>query len=55
MSRLKVDTSLSAKIVVVCGGSGNGKSEWVKRQVKSLKKLVVWDVDEEYVDLPRVK
>lgn len=37
-----------ANIIVVCGGSGSGKSAWVKRQIKRARRLLVWDVNDEY-------
>jgi hypothetical protein len=44
----KVNTALTAKITVVCGGSGSGKSAWVKQQIKTAPRVVVWDIDDEY-------
>lgn len=52
---MKQDTSLNAKITVVCGSSGSGKSAWVKKEVKNAKRLIVWDVDDEYSELKGVK
>ncbi|MBT3041991.1 MAG: hypothetical protein KME67_03945 [Candidatus Thiodiazotropha sp. (ex Codakia orbicularis)] len=37
-----------ANIIVVCGGSGSGKSAWVKRQIARARRLLVWDVNDEY-------
>ena len=45
---MKVNTALKAEIIVVCGGSGSGKSAWVKQQIAKAPRLVVWDVDDEY-------
>lgn len=45
---VKVNTALKASITVVCGGSGSGKSAWVKQQIKNASRLVVWDIDDEY-------
>lgn len=45
---MAVDTSLKANITVVCGGSGSGKSAWVKQQIKKAPRVIVWDVDDEY-------
>jgi len=45
---MAVDTSKSAKIVVVTGSSGSGKSLWVKKQVRRARRLIVWDIDDEY-------
>lgn len=52
---LKVDTSLKASITVVCGGSGSGKSAWVKQQIKKAPRLVVWDIDDEYGEVPGIE
>ncbi|MEW8131477.1 MAG: hypothetical protein AB2758_20685 [Candidatus Thiodiazotropha endolucinida] len=37
-----------ANIIVVCGGSGSGKSAWVKRRIARARRLLVWDVNDEY-------
>lgn len=37
-----------ASISVVCGGSGTGKSAWVKRRLTTVKRLVIWDMTGEY-------
>lgn len=37
-----------ARIVLVCGGSGTGKSAWVKREIAKARRLLVWDVTGEY-------
>lgn len=44
----RVDVERTARIVVVCGSSGSGKSAWVKQQVARAPRLVVWDPDDEY-------
>ena len=36
------------RIVVVCGGSGTGKSEWLKRLLAKSRRMIVWDVKREY-------
>ena len=43
-----IDTRRAAKIVMVAGSSGSGKSAWVKQQVRRATRLIVWDVDDEY-------
>ena len=45
---MAVDTSREAKIVVVTGSSGSGKSLWTKQQIKGAKRLIIWDIDDEY-------
>ncbi len=45
---MTIDVTRSASITVVCGGSGSGKSAWVKQQVRDAHRLIVWDVDDEY-------
>lgn len=52
---MKVDTSREAKIIVVCGSSGSGKSAWTKQQIKGVKRLAVWDIDDEYEAVPNIK
>lgn len=37
-----------ARIVLVCGGSGTGKSAWVKNEISKARRCVVWDVTGEY-------
>jgi len=37
-----------ARIIVVCGSSGSGKSLWVKKRVARSRRLVVWDPAGEY-------
>jgi len=47
---MAVDVTLKANITVVCGSSGSGKSAWTKRQIKGRGRVIVWDVDEEYIN-----
>jgi hypothetical protein len=44
----RVNVSNKAKIVVVCGASGSGKSAWTKKQITRAKRLLIWDIDDEY-------
>ncbi|HET8882608.1 MAG TPA: hypothetical protein VFM56_10580 [Solimonas sp.] len=44
----RIDVSLAASITVVVGSSGSGKSAWLKRQIKTARRLIVWDPDDEY-------
>ncbi|MEW8027427.1 MAG: hypothetical protein AB2766_12645 [Candidatus Thiodiazotropha endolucinida] len=37
-----------AYIVEVCGGAGSGKSAWVKRQIENERRVLIWDVNDEY-------
>jgi hypothetical protein len=45
---IDVDVSRKARIVLVCGGSGTGKSAWVKQQIAKSKRLLIWDSQGEY-------
>ncbi len=47
---MAVDVTLKADITVVCGSSGSGKSAWIKQQLKGRSRVIVWDIDEEYID-----
>ena len=47
---MAVDVTLKANITVVCGSSGSGKSAWTKRQIKGKPRVIVWDIDEEYIN-----
>jgi len=47
---MAVDVTLKANITVVCGSSGSGKSAWTKRQIKGRARVIVWDIDEEYIN-----
>lgn len=46
------DVSLAADITLVCGGSGSGKSTFVKRNATDADRIIVFDSDEEYASLP---
>ena len=46
----KIDTSRKAKIVLVAGSSGSGKSAWTKKQITRAARLIVWDIEGEYSD-----
>lgn len=43
---------LDPDITVVVGSSGSGKSRWVKRQVERAPRVLVYDTDAEYCELP---
>lgn len=48
---LKIDTSQEAKISIVTGSSGSGKSAWTKQQISKAARLIVWDIDDEYGEI----
>lgn len=48
----RIDVSRAASNTVVCGSSGSGKSTLVKREIHGRPRVLVWDVDAEYCDLP---
>jgi hypothetical protein len=52
---MSVDVTRKARSVMVCGGSGTGKSAWVKQQIAKTKRLLIWDTEGEYLDLPKVQ
>ena len=54
---IEIDTSKKADIKVVTGSSGSGKSAWTKQHpdVKKTKRLIVWDIDDEYGEIPQMK
>ncbi|WP_432209991.1 hypothetical protein [Marinobacter alkaliphilus] len=45
---MRIDTTLKAAIQVVCGSSGSGKSVTIKKRLQKEKRLIIWDVDDEY-------
>lgn len=45
------DVTLEARIIVVCGSSGSGKSAWVKQQLAGAARVCAWDPDGEYAEL----
>jgi hypothetical protein len=50
----KIDVTLAADIRAVLGASGTGKSHYTKKEIRRAKRLMVWDADDEYQDLPAV-
>jgi hypothetical protein len=52
---MKVDVTKKAKITIVCGSSGSGKSGWVKKQIKGKKRVVIWDADDEYGSITKLR
>lgn len=37
-------------ITAIVGSSGSGKTAWLKRQIASLERLLVWDIEGQYVE-----
>lgn len=37
-----------ARIILICGGTGTGKSAWVKQQIARAARCIVWDITGEY-------
>lgn len=52
----RVDVRLPSYIRLICGATGAGKSEHVKRSVRHTRRVLVWDMEDEYaaVGLRRV-
>lgn len=46
-----IDVTHQARIVVVCGASGSGKSAWTKQQIEDDARVIVYDSDAEYCEL----
>ncbi|MPY23915.1 hypothetical protein [Shewanella sp. YLB-07] len=57
MPKPRIDTSRNPDIRAVCGGSGSGKSSYVKAELKKMKpkRLIIWDPVDEYGDLCNVR
>jgi hypothetical protein len=47
-----VDVTQAADIQAVLGASGTGKSHYVKATIRKDRRLLVWDIEDEYPDLP---
>lgn len=43
-----VDARLISRISLICGSTGAGKSEYVKRLIRSTRRLIIWDIEDEY-------
>jgi len=54
MTGKRVDVTRAASIIVVCGSSGSGKSAWVKQRIAKARRVLVWDVDDEYEGFERI-
>ncbi|RQW61027.1 helicase HerA domain-containing protein [Vibrio viridaestus] len=50
----KVDTTLRCEHKYVIGASGSGKSYHVKELIKALRRVLIWDADDEYGEVPNV-
>lgn len=50
-----IDVTSRADIRAVLGASGTGKSHYVKSIIKREKRLLVWDLEDEYIDLPALQ
>lgn len=50
----KIDVSQKADIRAVMGAPGTGKSHYVKAEMKAARRLLVWDLEDEYTDIEAV-
>lgn len=50
----RIDTSRKADIQYVIGSTGAGKSSYVKKVIAPDKRLIVFDPDDEYEDIPGI-
>ncbi|MBO9490733.1 hypothetical protein J7384_10210 [Endozoicomonas sp. G2_1] len=48
----KADTSLNAEHVYICGNSGTGKSSHIKEKIAKAQRVIAFDPDDEYGELP---
>ena len=57
MPKPRIDTSRRADLRLVCGGTGSGKSSYVKAEIKRLKpsRILIWDPVDEYGELANVR
>jgi hypothetical protein len=44
----KINTKLDCNHEYVIGASGSGKSHYVKQRIKNIKRVLIWDSDDEY-------
>ncbi len=47
----RVDTALKAEHIYITGGSGTGKSSFLKEKLKHAKRVLVFDPDDEYSEI----
>lgn len=50
----RIDVNQAADIRAVMGATGTGKSHYVKPELAKAKRAIVWDMEDEYTDLPAV-
>jgi hypothetical protein len=50
----KIDVTQAADIRAVLGAPGTGKSHYTKTEMRRMKRLVVWDLEDEYEDIEAV-
>ncbi|MCL1038035.1 hypothetical protein L2750_12835 [Shewanella submarina] len=57
MPKKRVDVSRKADLRLVCGGTGSGKSSYVKQEIKRLKpsRLLIWDPVDEYGEVANIR
>lgn len=48
----RANTELKAEHVYICGNTGTGKSSYIKKRIKTAPRVVVFDPDDEYSELP---
>jgi hypothetical protein len=51
---MKIDVTQKADIRAVLGAPGTGKSHYLKAVLAKEKRALVWDMEDEYVDIPAV-
>lgn len=50
----KIDVTQKADIRAILGAPGTGKSHYLKAEIAKAKRALVWDMEDEYTDLPAV-
>lgn len=51
---MKIDVTQKADIRAVLGAPGTGKSHYLKAELAKEKRVLVWDMEDEYTDIPAV-
>lgn len=54
MAFVRIDVSRKADINYICGSSGSGKSVHVKKAIESDRRVIVFDPDDEYGNVPGI-
>lgn len=54
MAFVRIDTNRKADINYIVGSTGAGKSYYIKAQIAAEKRLIVFDPDDEYGDIPGI-